>query len=315
MQLHHIKLYLLVLTTLVLSFSALAQQPNPLQFQGVLRTADNRVLRNATQTLNVQVSFSNAVFWEEQHQVKTDANGVFTVTFGAGTNLSSTTGTFEHQLASRALSGSPTVVIRQVNNAGPMVATLKLGTVPKVQHATYSMSLAPRGTIVAFAGDSSMVPPGWVICDGKNYGNFSSLPDYDVGIQNVTFLLGGRWGTASFGSQTTMPDFRGYFPMGVANGDYDKGANVNRFARHPGGAMGSGLATYQKDSISPHTHIIPFTVQQKQISCPPGTPGNQGVLFFPQSITNADAHFAMRQHGVPLDTRPKNVSMLFIMKL
>ncbi len=59
---------------------------------------------------------------------------------------------------------------------------------------------APVGTIMAFAGTSTKVPPGWLICDGQSYNKDTYATLYDK-IQN-------NWG-GDGASTFKVPDLRG----------------------------------------------------------------------------------------------------------
>jgi hypothetical protein len=89
----------------------------------------------------------------------------------------------------------------------------------------------PAGTIVAFGGTTSSLPPGWLLCDGTTFDQ-TKYPDlYTV-----------------LGNSNTLPDLRGYFLRGL-----DPTGNVD-----PDG-KGRSLLSSQTDALKQHQHTYQRT--------------------------------------------------------
>jgi microcystin-dependent protein len=68
----------------------------------------------------------------------------------------------------------------------------------------------PVGTIIAWAGEPTSPPSGWLFCDGTSYPT-SNYPQ----LQQV---IGTNFGNSSSSTNFNVPDLRGYFLRDVGNG-------------------------------------------------------------------------------------------------
>lgn len=111
--------------------------------------------------------------------------------------------------------------------------------------------LAPPGIIVPFAGPSWAVPSGWLPCDGHSV----AVSDYPA-LYNA---IGIGWGEPDrSGLNFYLPDLRGRFPRGVADGtatDPDARARYNDGYRLYGNA-GDTVASLEDSQIAAHNHGI-----------------------------------------------------------
>ena len=186
----------------------------------------------------------------------------------------------------------------------------------------------PAGTVVAFAGDAANVPRGWHLCDGADT-NTDGKP-----FNNINFLaLWSAIGTANGGDAALktfhLPDYRGYFLRGVDAGQgRDSNATMQggRVAASAGGNAGDAVGSTQGDATKRPS--IPFKTDvqgnhhhnydriQEVISN-----GNGGTYFWlvkplvaaPTSDEGAHSHTIT--DGGDAETRPKNVSVNWIIKL
>jgi microcystin-dependent protein len=137
----------------------------------------------------------------------------------------------------------------------------------------------PTGSLFMFAAVS--VPTGYLYCNGQAVSRttFAAL----FAIVSTTFGVGD--GSTTF----NLPDYRGYFPRG-----FDDGVGVD-----PGRAFG----TVQQDQFQTHTHttITTTTVNVQGGAAPVAEGALGGVTGPPTGNTGAE-------------TRPKNLSIIFIIK-
>jgi hypothetical protein len=106
----------------------------------------------------------------------------------------------------------------------------------------------PVGTILAFAGPSSSIPEGWLLCDGKAYDKNQYIDLFNA--------INVGWGTPS-ADQFRVPDLRGMFLRGV-NGDAEIDPDRSaRFEKYSGGNKENNVGSYQKDAFQGHIHRVP----------------------------------------------------------
>lgn len=102
-------------------------------------------------------------------------------------------------------------------------------------------SVVPIGTIEMWAGLSSAIPSGWLLCDGSQYAIGSAGSQYYALSQVITTRYGaytnGSGGAGS--SHFRVPDMTAYVPIGITSG-----ANA-----------GATTASYAATSLA-HTHTL-----------------------------------------------------------
>jgi len=107
-------------------------------------------------------------------------------------------------------------------------------------------SSEPAGTIKAFAGDTSKIPKGWLLCNGDTL-NRTLFAD-------LFFAIGTNWGSGDSINTFHLPDIRGMFLRGVdgnAGNDPDK---TSRTLVNVGGNTGNSVGSLQTHSFSSHNH-------------------------------------------------------------
>jgi len=106
-------------------------------------------------------------------------------------------------------------------------------------------SQTPAGVIKAFAGPSTSVPAGWLLCNGSSLLR-TSFPE-------LFAAIGTAWGAAD-GTHFNIPDLRGYFLRGQNLGtgrDPDAGTRTNLLT---GGNSTDNVGSYQSHQVTSHTH-------------------------------------------------------------
>ncbi len=181
----------------------------------------------------------------------------------------------------------------------------------------------PVGTVVAFFGNETRIPEGWLLCDGRTFVK-TDYPQLSDLLDNSGL------------SPTNTPDLRGQFLRGgnlTSKGNRDSVSGDANFANRTG--TGQKIGSFQSDAIQQHSHNLRNTNQnQEQISlCYVGANGygNAWYLIDPTCSSNSsyknnhDAGLAVGKvrsdidaNGSPArtayETRPKNVAVNWIIK-
>ena len=107
----------------------------------------------------------------------------------------------------------------------------------------------PAGAILPFGGDTSKIPAGFLLCNGKSLDTTSYSELYAA--------IGSAWGGGS--SNFNVPDLRGQFLRGTNLGaGYDSDA-ASRTAIRTGGNTGDAVGSHQADAFQGHYHNIQRT--------------------------------------------------------
>lgn len=184
-----------------------------------------------------------------------------TVTF----NTTLTTAAISGQTELTSTLGSDELLVHRPNSTGLKKVT--------VETLILGLPTVPIGAIFPFAGQTSKIPAGYLLCDGAEVyqSTYSSL--FDV----IGFSFKAEEdldGTSTFG----LPDLRGRFPLGrdnmdnrikVAVGGIDEytvssPANVvnSEFARTLGKSAGSSTVVLETKNLPEHTHDLRGTDAQ-----------------------------------------------------
>ena len=110
------------------------------------------------------------------------------------------------------------------------------------------------GTITAWGGPSA--PAGYLLCDGS--------PISRTTYANLFAAIGIAYGNPN-GSQFNIPDFRGQFLRGVANGAGADPDRASRIASGAGGGSGDNVGSLQGWAMQSHNH---------ELDTYPGNPGD-----------------------------------------
>lgn len=162
----------------------------------------------------------------------------------------------------------------------------------------------PIGTIMAYAGSvdslAAMKDLGWLPCDGSSLSMQSS--EYGA----LYAAIGSTYGADD--TEFYLPDYRGRFLRGV---DGTRGLDpdaASRTAPNPTksvqGNQGNNVGSLQGDQMSAHTHSY------TQMG---GTVQIQADKWGPTSVTDPMSTWQTGATGSG-DTRPKNISVLYLIK-
>jgi microcystin-dependent protein len=157
----------------------------------------------------------------------------------------------------------------------------------------------PSGSVIAYAGDPTKVPTGWLLCDGSTIQR-SMYPA-------LFAAIGTSWGSAD-GLSFNIPDLRGRFLRGVSGTTKNDPDCATRDVPVGSAATGcNAVGTLQADAIGSHSHTTTIQAQGTQ----PGvnTPSlgaslnNNGSVTVPSSAAGA------------AESRPKNAAVAYIIKI
>lgn len=169
--------------------------------------------------------------------------------------------------------------------------------------AAIQQSLTPVGTILAYAGDTA--PDGWLLCHGQAV----SRSTYSTLYHNV---VGTRFGHGNNSSTFNLPDFRGRFLRGRANGSGLDPDRNSRTAMHAGGATGDAVGSVQSDAFASHNHSYE-DIYHSEGGGAQAVPDNRG-----SGDTDGDNRgYQLRRdsyHRGGSETRPENAYVNYIIK-
>jgi microcystin-dependent protein len=228
----------------------------------------------------------------------TGTAGIFTS--GTITTLNSTTGTIGN--LSTTLAGDFTISqgtgtlgtsgvtagTYGTNTAIPIISVNAKGIITTV--STTSVSGTATGSIIAWT--TGIAPSGYLHCDG-------SAIDRTV-YATLFGILSTTYGTGNGSTTFNIPDYRGQFLRGFANGqatDPDRLTRTNR----GDGTTGDAVGTKQLDAFESHTHL--GSVYSYYI----GANGSYGSV---SGVNQATATGASGGN----ETRPTNISVMWCIK-
>lgn len=297
-------LSMIFLTMLLMNSFVKAQAPQAISYQAVARNASGNVMPNKLMGLRFGIRDMSAtgtlIYLEEQKQT-TNALGLFSVNVGQG-NL-----VFGYQPLSviNWQTGSKFLSV-EIDTTGGTTYTL-MGTqqLLSVPYALNAGNGVPVGTIVAFGGDASKVPDGWLLCNG------AELSTNDPKYAALFAAIGNSWGTSA-ATKFNIPYTGGLFLRGISyNGQNDPDAATRR-NYYTGGNTGDNVGSLQDDAFASHYH-------------PRNNDGRLEIalttLAGVYDLTNygSATHLLAAQYSVTgstggNETRPKNVYVNYIIK-
>jgi microcystin-dependent protein len=251
--------------------------------------------------------------WIETQNVNTDAYGFVNVTIGNGTKSGGTAASFTDVDFSMA---NYWILIEVYNNFSKAYDPLAKQAFQAVPYAKVAGALAggaaiPAGTIVAFGGEVNKIPQGWIICDGRE------LDNTDPRYQPLFNAIGYSWGTSNNANKFKVPFTLGMFLRGTSNGypHGDPDRNI-RTPINPGGNGGDNVGSFQTDVFSSHNHGGGNHGHSWQGASTIDTWGGNVVVGgngIGVKSTPSSGIIISTQGGN--ETRPKNVSVNYIIKL
>lgn len=163
----------------------------------------------------------------------------------------------------------------------------------------FAASGVPSGTIVAYGGDPTKVPGGWLLCDGSSLQR-SAHPALFAAINT-------SWGSMD-GVSFNAPDLRGRFLRGLGGASGTDPDCVSR-AGAPG-SSGTGcnaVGTIQSDAMQTHSHTLTL----------PGYGSGAGAPIEELAAGPANGLAVPYSTGAfgGSENRPKNSAVAYIIKL
>jgi len=187
--------------------------------------------------------------WIETQSTSTDAFGFVNVSIGTGTKSGGTAPAFSDVDFTVGEFWMLIEVKLQGASAFEPLAKQALQAVPyaKVAGSVLGTSSIPAGTIMAFAGDTTAIPRGWLLCDGRELDN--NDPRYTQLFNVIKY----NWGTSNNAGKFNIPDTRGYFLRGVS---YGSGVDPDALLRagYNGSNGGDNVGSRQADIFKSHNH-------------------------------------------------------------
>ncbi len=289
------KTSLTLLLACLLYIGARAQNTG-IAVQGIARDADKSAIVNETMTFTfeIQAVSNSQSYYKEDVTIKTDAYGVFSHIVGTG-NMLAGSGEF----LDIPFYQEPMKLIITVNYKGTPIV---VSNAP-LQSTPYALSAAngvPTGTIVAFAGDESNIPAGWVLCDGRDISGLA-------GSLNLRNLLGSN----------NVPDLRGMFLRGTGTSPVNGQPGPALRATQDDG-FESHTVTGRTDTTGVHHHklVVDDNSAGNNVNYKGALANNYGNYLFNKGDGGSHSHsFTGNSVGGIAETRPVNYGINYIIKL
>ncbi len=237
------RFFLLGLISVVLFNFAKAQTTDkPMSFQGYAIDVNGKPLANTDITVRFTIySPSVSDQFQEEQNLSTDMYGVFTALIG-------TVNQADYRKLDFTQHQDYKLKVEVRETSGGTYNTVYDSDLPSVAFARYAFNGVPVGTVVPFAGPESMIPDGWLKCDGS----LLNTADYP----QLFNVIGYSWGGSN--GQFRLPDLRGAFLRGVDDGSGKDPDADSRYALN-GGNTGNTVGSYQDGEIQSHNHYVDLT--------------------------------------------------------
>lgn len=155
----------------------------------------------------------------------------------------------------------------------------------------------PIGGGFMWFGLPDKIPSNCMICDNSTLAIASFAKLYEN--------LGGAWGVS--GGSMNIPDLRGRFPRGVADGSTSDPDRAGRTAANAGGNTGDAVGSVQADQFGSHGHTIQGATRA-------GAVGDSVIIEAPTGGQKTAAQGGANANGGN-ETRPKNVNVYFVIRV
>jgi microcystin-dependent protein len=302
-----VTIYLTLIVALFLGVHAKAQAPQAIPYQAVVRNNAGNVIANKTIGIRFgirDVSATGTLVYLEEQKVTTNALGLLVANVGQGTLVFG----YQELKVINWQKGDKFLEVEVDTTGGTTYKSLGTQKLMSVPYALSAGDGVPVGTIVAFGGDTTKIPQGWVLCDGR------PLSINDPKYVNLYNAIGQSWGTTGAG-YFNLPGLQGLFLRGATNGTkftYDSEPS-SRVAIQIGGNSGDKVGSVQFDDFKSHEHnLIPAGASWAGIMY--NSPGASydfysrtggGWSIQNRSVTDAKGG---------TETRPKNAYVNYIIK-
>jgi phage-related tail fiber protein len=183
----------------------------------------------------------------------------------------------------------------QLSDACVGTAQLSAGAITNTKLAAeVQQLLVPVGAVMTFARNTA--PTGWLICDGASLSRTVSNNAYQPLHTAIGYTFGGS------GDSFNLPDLRGEFIRGWANGRDVGGQSTRVF----GSAEGDAIRNLTGGIAATVTWYQAFGVFRHVFTRP--TMGGSGL-----GVADVDMD-ASRQVPTADDNRPRNIALLYCIK-
>ena len=182
-----------------------------------------------------------------------------------------------------------------IGTAGQVLTSNGEGSAPSMQSRG-----VPSGAIQSCGMESA--PSGWLECDGSNVNRSTYSDLWDA--------IGTNYGEGNGSTTFTLPDMRGKFLRGWDDSQGNDPDAAGRTAQSTGGQSGDNVGSVQADAFQGHT----FNIDRRAVYDISG--GSVGK-HQDSSPTNPSEIISDGINGEPRttsETRPKNVSVMYIIK-
>jgi len=290
---------LIVLNLVYLSVSNAQVSLLGFNYQAQIRNNGGIIIPDSSVQLRFTLfpsQFSNIPAWEETQSITTDHYGIASAVIGKGKRTGGTSTSFEKV---DFTSGNFWMRV-EINSSGNYI---KLGNDEPLQSVPYAkvagnLNLFPAGFIIAFAGDTTKIPSGWLLCDGRAVSRSQFAELYN--------MIRDNWGRGNNISTFNLPDLRGQFLRGVTGISANDPDAASRTSMNQGGNTGNNVGSYQPDDIKSHNH-------QQTTTASIALPGNlSSVADFHRGGAIADPIYTNPTGGN--ESRPKNAYVNFLIK-
>lgn len=317
------KRFLLLLSLSILSIIAFSQTSSKgFSFQGYAIDPEGKAISQQSITVKFTVypKGGTGVTYTEEQELTSDNYGVFHAEVGAENPASfqkmDFTGSVDYWLK-----------VQVKKTVGGAYTTINDAEMLAVPYARQAANGVPVGTVITFAGPSSKIPDGWLICDGSQLDGSSA--DY----AQLYNILGNTWGGS--GTNFRLPDLRGQFLRGVDGGAGTDPDAASRTSKN-GSNSGDDVGSYQTDETKSHNHGVTDPGHNHGVTDPGHTHGirssssdsnggnndygnNHSRTNYTQSsttgisINNATTGVSVNNTG-GAETRPTNAAVYYIIK-
>jgi microcystin-dependent protein len=237
-----------ILTALFISINLFSQ--SGFSYQGVLRDTLGKLRANENLNLSITLLQNGKTVYTETQHATTNSYGVFSIVIGNGNGSPK----YSASLFLNNDSSSINTTILEVKEGKNVISSTQILGVPFAEVANVALKAHidfPAGTIIAFGGNATKIPSGWLLCDGTLYDQ-TAYPDLFKAISS-------NWGGE--GTKFRVPDLRGVFLRGVNSGntdtkrfyDPDAGARTNKY---DAGNTGNTVGSFQVDTLGTHSHKL-----------------------------------------------------------
>jgi Phage Tail Collar Domain len=287
-----------LIAIVLVASNAMAQAPQAIPYQAVVRNAAGNIVPNKLIGLRFGIRDLSAVgtrIYLEEQKATTNSLGLFVVNVGQGTLV------FGYQPLSviNWENGAKFLEVEIDTTGGTTYTSLGTQQLSSVPYALNAGNGVPVGTVVAFMGNTP--PPGWLLCNHAEI----SRTDY----KNLFAVIGVSSGPGNGTTTFHIPEMRGLFLRGRDGGVNQDPDAASRTGTYGVGVTGDNVGSYQGDDFKSHRHDI-----QEYYSPSPGGSGKYGLISNFYSGGGCYTRPDLMSSNGGNESRPKNISVNYIIK-